>query len=127
MYKYQIETLEHLKETRERLEKLTDSKMTLKIGTVRDDYLNSRGTGYYTETRDLYLCLNYDNETFLTVGDVDKEYGVSKDTFVRLDSNLFLKLNKFIDKIYKNKRKREHFHERLNFELQSLNKSLIEV
>lgn len=126
MYKYQEETLEYLTETRTRLEKLTDSKMTLKIGLVRDEYLNSRGTEYYEDTRDLYLCLNY-GETFMTVGDYHTDYGVSRDAVVRLNNNLFLKLNNFIDKIYKNKKEREEFHDRLNLELQSLNKSLVVV
>lgn len=126
MYKYQEETLEYLTETRTRLEKLTDSKMTLKIGLVRDEYLNSSGTRYFEETRDLYFCLNH-GETFMSVGDFGTDYGVSRDAVVRLDSRIFLKLNKFIDKIYKNKKEREEFHDRLNFELKSLNKSLVVV
>ena len=130
VYKYQKETLEYLEETREKLEELTDARMTLKIGTIRDSFITMSGTKYYEETRDLFFCINpeesYIDKTFMSVGEtsINKDYGVSDEAFVRLDSNLFLKLNDFIDKIYKNKHEREAFHEQLNKELEALNKSL---
>lgn len=124
MYKYQEETLAHLEESKERLEKLTNSKMSLRIGIVRGEYLNANGTRYYEEARDLYFCINDSNGVFKTVGDIGRSYGINDDDFVRLDSNIFIKLNEFIDKIYKDKKEREEFHERLNRELEALNKSL---
>lgn len=128
VYKYQQETLEHLEETRERLELLTEERMRLKIGIVRDDYLNCKGTGYYEETRDLYFCINhqdgYVDTTFKSVGEFDSSYGISDEAYVKFEEDLFFKLNEFIDKIYKNKKEREEFHERLNQELKALNKSL---
>ena len=124
MYKYQEETLEHLEESKERLEKLTNSKMSLKIGIIRGEYLNASGTRYYEETRDLYFCINDSNGVFQTVGDLGCSYEIDDDDFIKLDSNIFIKLNEFIDKIYKNKKEREEFHEKLNRELEALNKSL---
>ena len=124
MYKYQEETLAHLEESKERLEKLTNSKMSLRIGIIRGEYLNASGTRYYEETRDLYFCINDSNGVFQTVGDIGCSYEIDDDDFVKLDSNIFIKLNKFIDKIYKDKKEREEFHERLNRELEALNKSL---
>lgn len=124
MYKYQEETLAHLEESKEKLEKLTNSKMSLRIGIVRGEYLNASGTRYYEEARDLYFCINDSNGVFKTVGDIECSYGIDDDDFVRLDSNIFIKLNEFIDKIYKDKKEREEFHERLNRELEALNKSL---
>lgn len=124
MYKYQEETLAYLEETKERLEKLTESKMSLKIGIIRGEYLNKTGTKYIEETRDLYFCINDINGTFQTVGIIGRSYEINDDDFIKLDSNLFIKLNKFIDKIYKNKKEREEFYERLNRELEALNKSL---
>lgn len=124
MYKYQEETLAYLEETKERLEKLTESKISLKIGTIRGEYLNKTGTKYIEETRDLYFCINDINGTFQTVGIIGRSYEINDDDFIKLDSNLFIKLNKFIDKIYKNKKEREEFYERLNRELEALNKSL---
>lgn len=124
MYKYQEETLAHLEESKERLEKLTNSKMSLKIGTIRGEYLNASGTRYYEETRELYFCINYNEGAFMTVGDLGCSFEINDDDFVRLDSNIFIKLNEFIDKIYKNKKEREEFHEKLNKELEALNKSL---
>ena len=124
MYKYQEETLEYLEETKQRLEKLTDSKMNLKIGIIRGEYLNKTGTKYIEETRDLYFCINDINGTFQTVGIIGNSYEINDDDFVKLDNNIFIKLNEFIDKIYKNKKEREEFHEKLNRELEALNKSL---
>lgn len=124
MYKYQEETLAHLEESKERLEKLTNSKMSLKIGTIRGEYLNASGTRYYEETRELYFCINCNEGAFMTVGDLGCSFEINDDDFVRLDSNIFIKLNEFIDKIYKNKKEREEFHEKLNKELEALNKSL---
>ena len=124
MYKYQEETLVHLEESKEKLEKLTDSKMSIKIGIIRGEYLNTSGTRQYEERRDLYVCRNDSNGVLQTVGDIGCSYGIDDDDFVRLDSDIFIKLNEFIDKIYKNKKEREEFHERLNRELEALNKSL---
>lgn len=124
MYKYQEETLAYLEESKERLEKLTNSKMSLKIGTIRGEYLNRSGTRYNEETRDLYFCINNNNGAFMTVGSMGYSYEINDDDFVKLDSNIFIKLNEFIDKIYKNKKEREEFHEKLNRELEALNKSL---
>lgn len=124
MHKYQEETLAQLEESKERLEKLTNDKMSIKIGIIRGEYLNTSGTGYYEETRDLYFCINDSHGVFKTVGDIGCSYGIDDDDFIKLDSNIFIKLNKFIDKIYKNKKEREEFHEKLNRELEALNKSL---
>lgn len=124
MYKYQEETLAYLEESKEKLEKLTNSKMSLKIGTIRGEYLNTSGTRYYEETRDLYFCINDSHGVFQTIGDIGCSYEINDDDFIKLDSNIFIKLNEFIDKIYKNKKEREEFHERLNRELEALNKSL---
>ena len=124
MYKYQKETLEHLEESKEKLEKLTNSKMSLKIGIIRGEYINTSGTKYYEETRNLYFCINDSHGVFKTIGDIGCSYEINDDDFVRLDSNIFIKLNEFIDKISKNKKKRKEFHEKLNKELETLNKSL---
>lgn len=126
MYKYQEETFEFLEELRIRLEKLTEDPMSLKIGHVKDEYLNLSGTGYYTENRNLYFCINNGDAytTFKSVGDIDSEYGISDDAHVVLLTNVFLILNEFIEKIYSNKREREQFYTRLNKELEAINKAL---
>ena len=124
MYKYQRETFNYLEEIKERLEKLTDSRMSLPIGFIRGEYLSPSGTKYYKENRDLFFCLNHDDGVFKTVGDIDSDYGVCDEDVVRLKKTLFIDLNDFIDKIYKNKHDREEFHDKLNKELKALNNSL---
>ena len=124
MYKYQKETLNYLEELREKLEKLTDNRMSIEIGLVKGEYLNISETEYYEETRDLFFCINDSHGTFEAVGDFESSYGVDEDDVIRLNRNLFIQLNEFIDRIYKNKKEREEFHEKLNKELEALNKSL---
>lgn len=129
VYKYQLEILEQLENVRENLEPLTEDRMSLKIGQIRDEWLNSSGTNYYEETRDLYLCLNHENgyvvTTFKSVGEVRSNYGIDeKNATIWFNKDLFLKINEWIDTIYKNKREREQFHEKLNTELKALNKAL---
>lgn len=125
MYKYQEETFEYLKELCERLEKLTEDKISLKIGFGRGEFINSQGTGYYTDSGDLMLSINYD-DYFSIITDIDRKWFSypSDDMYFKLDNNLFLKLNEWIGKIYKNKKDREEFYEKLNKELLAINNSL---
>lgn len=127
VYKYQIETIEYLRNVVGKLENLTEDKMSLKIGYARGEFLNSSGTSYYLHSGDLYLQINYD-DCFKIVDDFRTEYfnNVREDSakYIRFDSDIFLKLNEWIDKIYSDKKEREEFYERLNQELKALNKSL---
>lgn len=127
VYNYQKDTLEHLKKTRKQLEKLTQEQKKLKIGTVFDEWINLTGTGYYDETRDLYLCLNHNNgfvdSTFLAEGEFDSQYG-EPDGFIEFEDDLFLKINKFIDELFQSKKQREEFHLELNKQLKTINKRL---
>lgn len=127
VYKYQKDTLQHLQKIKKQLEKLTQSQMKLKIGTVYDEWINSRGTGYYDETRDLYLCLNHNNgfvdSTFLAEGEFDSQYG-EPDGYIEFEEDLFLKINNFIDKVFQLKKEREEFHSNLNKNLKEINKRL---
>jgi hypothetical protein len=126
VYKYQEETIEYLKELSGNLEKLTDDKMTLKIGYARGEFLNSLGTRYYLHSGDLYLRINY-GRSFAIINDKAETFDNAFDElYIRFDEDIFLKLNDWIDKIYKNKREREAFHARLNEELKSLNKVVIQ-
>lgn len=129
VYKYQKETFNYLSEVVERLEKITDSKMSLKIGYIRENY--HLGNGEFTKAKgDLYLTIHNGNN-FKMVGTFENGFDVTDDfdiidseAYVRLDKNLFIKLNEWIDKIYSNKRDLEQFHDRLNKELCALNKAL---
>lgn len=129
VYKYQEETFNYLSELVERLEKVTDNKMSLKIGFIKENY--HHGNGEFSKAQgDLYITLHNGNYfrmvgTFENGFDVTDEFDiVDTEAYVRLDENLFIKLNEWIDKIYSNKRDLEQFHNRLNKELYALNKAL---
>jgi len=127
MYKYQKETLQYLDEVCERLEQLTDNRMSLKIGTIRDEFYSQYAGRYIEKSGDLLIRLNFDERFAL---EKDDEYCSVFETFdicdgrIRLDKDIFLKLNEWIEKIYKEKHELEEFHERLNLELKALNKVL---
>ena len=124
MYKYQKESIEYLNEVAERLEKLTEDKMSLKIGFGKDEFLNSHGTGYFKDSGYFYLLVNHDDRFELSGDDSYYFDYPSDEMYIKFDKNIFLKLNDFIEKIYTEKREREAFHERLNKELEALTKSL---
>jgi len=128
VYKYQKETFEYLTQLVEKLENVTESKMSLKIGFIRENYWN--GNNWVVKSGDLYLRLNCDT-IFRLLNDYSNFHTftddfdiVDSESYVKLDDNLFLKLNEWIDKIYENKRKREEFYRKLNLELCALNKAL---
>ena len=129
VFKYQIETLKYLDELGERLENLTEKRMSLKIGYMRDDFYSNYHQEYQTRSGDLYLRLNFNNRFLIKK---DGEYASFSKTlevdymggYIKLDEDIFLNLNKWIDEIYDDKRKREEFHRKLNKELEALNKSL---
>ena len=125
VYKYQLETIKYLKELSEKLERITEAKMTLKIGYIRGEFLNPWGTGYYNDDGNLYLHINYD-DCFSAITEIERVYfsEPDPDMYIKFDSDIFLKLNEWIDKIYSNKREREAFHDKLNKELKALNLSL---
>lgn len=124
VYKYQKETINEIKKCIDNLEKLTEKEYFLKIGDLRDGY------NYFGETewKPIRIILNrgkyfheYDAEDYVIQYSYDD---FDDDNCVVFDKDIFLKLNKLIDKILKDNKKREAFHEKLNKELEALNKSL---
>lgn len=124
MYKYQKETIELIKDTAERLEGITESRMSLKIGYMRDEFW--KGNEWREESGDLYLEINKEDRFHLVDTDfiVGRMTQIDKDAYINIDSDVFLKLNEFISKIYDNKRKNQAFHEELNKQLNALNKTI---
>ena len=129
MYKYQQETINAIIETAENMENVTDEQKTIKIGFIRDKrWIDGWNGGWKTYTGDLYVAINktyrfyvkdeFDNFFFEKMDIIDE------DAYISIEQNIFLKLNKWIDNIYKNERQRKAFHEELNLQLNALNKSL---
>lgn len=130
VYKYQLETFDYLIELVEKLEKVTDSRMRLRIGVWRGEFYHGNGE-YNIMSGILYLHLN-DGNIFSVDGIIEKngvplinEFDViDDDDYVKFNEDLFLKLNEWISKIYENKRESEEFHRKLNMELCALIKAL---
>lgn len=124
MYKYQKETIELIKDTAERLEDITESRMSLKIGYIKDEFWN--GNTWIEKDGDLRLNINKDDRFSI----VDYGCGIHEmtiiddDAYIRIDNDVFLKLNEFITKIYNEKRKTQAFHNELNKQLNALNKTI---
>lgn len=126
MYKYQMETINQIKDCAEKLEKITQEKYSLTIGTITDEFWN--GTNWTTKEGDLQLLLNHENNRFCIIGDFGLEIATLVDiddgAKINLEQNVFLKLNNLVDKVYNDNTKRKQFHESLNKQLESLNNIL---
>jgi len=130
VYKYQMETINHLNELVEKLENVTDSRMRFKLGVWRGEYHFGNGN-YSIMTGELYVHLN-DGNIFSVDGydikngfPLENEFDVFDDNdYIKFDGDLFLRLNNWISKIYENKRESEEFHRKLNMELCALIKAL---
>lgn len=125
MFKYQIETMEQMYDMCEKLENVTDKRIKLKIGWCRGSFLNTRYE-WVEKKGDLYIALNrsrvllIDDFGFI-LEEMDK---LDEDMYVKLDKDVWLKINEWIDNIYEDNRARRLFHEELNVQLEALNKAL---
>lgn len=136
LYKYQIETLKELNYIVNKLQTKTKENYLIKIGEYNHHFHN--GNCWQTDIGDLYLNINEFTWKYRTFSrnfilDFDLIGGYDSaniddlfrwDIKIKLDKDIFLKINKTIDKIIKDNKKREEFHEKLNMELQALNKPL---
>lgn len=137
LYKYQIECLKELNKIVNQLETKTKENYLIKIGEYKHHFHN--GNCWQTEIGDVYLNINEFNWEYRTFSrnfllDFDLVEGYDNadlddlfrwDIKIKLDKDVFLKINETINKIFNDNRKRKEFHERLNKELQALNKVLI--
>lgn len=124
MYKYQLETLEELEKTFEILESKTEDKISFRIGFFRDDIINLSGTRYVERTGQLFICLNHEDR-YKFIHDYETTYiSVPDDAYLSIRKNIFLELNKFIEKIFNSEKEKKEFCLRLKQELEALNKAL---
>lgn len=124
MYEYQKETVEQLYKTIDQLENITEDKTKLKIGWCRGKFLNNRYE-WVTKSGDLYMALHQNR--FLILQDdfvIETMEKIDDDMYIKLDKDIWLRINNWIDKIYADNNKRKTFHEELNKQLKALNKTL---
>lgn len=122
MYKYQEEVIEELDAACDSIEEMTNEVYRIHIGW--------RHTNRFDEENiPIYLELNTSNR-FVQQTNIDAAY----DTYriceiynynrISLNEDIFIELNKLIDKVIEDNKKREKFYEKLNLELKALNKTL---
>lgn len=136
LYKYQIECLKELDKIVDQLETKTKENYLIKIGEYKHHFHN--GQCWTTDVGSIFLNINglfwnyhsqennfiLDNDLYENYEGVNIEDLFRWDIKIKLDKNVFLKINETIDKIFNDNKKREEFHERLNKELKALNKIL---
>lgn len=129
VYKYVVENLRHIENVVEQLNEITEERVKVKIGYIRGiDYWN--GQNYISKSGDLYLRLNRDDPFYV---DVDGLFDyiilntsdiVADNAYVKLDKNVFDKINDLISKVYQDNRERKAFHEELEKQLKAINQTL---
>ena len=130
VYKYVEKNLRHIENMVKQLNEITEERIKIKIGYIRGiSVLNARGTAYIYKSGDLYVRLNRNSPFLMKYYDVDYEelntkQIVNDNAYVKLDEDVFDKLNDLITKVYKDNRERKAFHEELEKQLQAINKTL---
>lgn len=138
VYKYQEKTIEEIEKVAENIENLTDDRLDIKIGTFTGNI--DHGDGWVRRWKfhrgDLYVRINFNDRFKIKEKD---DFGLNElgnvyingewndKAKIDINENVFLKFNEIIDKVYKDNRERKAFYEKLNKELEALNKSFEEV
>jgi hypothetical protein len=122
MYKYQEKTVSELRTAINKLEEMTEEHYRMHIGfrhtnEVENEnipiFLEVNGDSYFTQQNNLDECYGFYSKCILE--NYDR---------IEISNQVFLDLNKLIDKIIEDNNTRKNFHEKLNRELEALNKSL---
>ena len=127
LYNYQIENLQELDGIPEKLENKTKEQYLIKIGSYEFKYFNNN---WITEKGIIYLAINHETN-FITRDDLVENvenwnlYQIKSENIkIKFDKDIYLKINKTINKILKDNAAREAYHNKLNNQLQAINNSL---
>ena len=128
LYKYQIENLKELDEIADKLCGKTKEKYLIPIGSCQFTYFVNNG--YNTDNGTLFLGINHEaNFIFIDdFTDIEESFNLTQifnnDIKIKFDKNVFLQINKKIDKIIKDNKERETFHNKLQQQLEAINMAL---
>lgn len=131
MYKYQKETMKEIFKAMSKIEEMTEEVYTINIGYGENEIWD--GSEYVTHKGDLLVRTNK-NSKFAIKEDMHWgtfQHPISDSWYediekVKIDNNVFLKLNKLINKVLTDNQKREKFYEKLNAQLKALNEAMEE-
>ena len=132
IYKYQQEMLKEIQKASQKIEEKTNERYKILIGNA-DVTKVTYGAFKTTEHQfsgELYLLINYSSrfeineaiilgfESKMTFSDIDFF------NWIKIDKNIFLKLNQLIDEISKDNFEREQFYNELNAQLKAYNQAM---
>lgn len=125
MYKYQEEIFENIDDAVCKLEEMTEEHYRLHIGFRHTHEFENENIPIYVEingtsrfTQRTLMDDAYDTYSRCEIYNYNR---------VELFNDIFLDINKLIDKVIQDNKKREAFYENLNIELQGLNKALEKI
>ena len=122
MYKYQEEVVSEIDKASSTIEEMTEEHYRIHIGWRHTNVL-------YQENIPLFLEINGDSR-FTQQTRMDESFDsysyceLENYNRVELHDDVFLELNKLIDRVISDNKKREAFYDKLNRQLQALNMSL---
>lgn len=116
MYKYQEKVIDNINDAIDTMEQMTEEHYRIHIGYRNDNipiFVEINGNFRFTQQtqKDEY----YEHYSKCELYNHNR---------IELFEDIFLQLNKLIDKIIKDNKQRKQFYEQLNLELKALNKSL---
>ena len=125
VYKYQEEVIENIITAIEKMEEMTEEHYRVHIGFRHTNRLDEPHIPIYVEVNGDYY---FTQQTLMdNLYDGFSKCEIFNYNRVELNQDVFLDLNKLIDKILKDNHKRESFYDKLNKELQSFNIALKEL
>ena len=122
VYKYQEKVIEEISDAIDTIEEMTEEHYRIQIGYRHTNKFNQ-------ENIPIFLEINGDSQ-FTQQTNMDSQYDyysrcpLLNYNRIELFNDIFLDLNKLIDKIIADNKKRETFYNVLNNQLQALNESL---
>lgn len=125
MYKYQEEVITEIDDAIDKIENMTEEHYRIHIGFRHTHefenenipiYVEVNGTSRFTQRTP--MDDTYDSYSRCEIYNYNR---------VELFKDIFLDINKLIDKVIKDNKQREAFYENLNIELKGLNKALEKI
>lgn len=131
IYKYQKEMLKEIKNAVTKIEQKTNERYKICIGQAditKTEYGAFRNTEHQFDG-ELYLLINYSSsfevsESVLGIRDGITFSDIDFFNWIKIDKNIFLKLNQLIDKVSKDNTEREQFYNELNMQLKAYNQAM---
>ena len=122
MYKYQEQVIEQIDDAIDKIENMTEEHYRIHIGFRHTHEFENENIPIYVEVNGTN---RFTQQTLLdNAYDSYSKCEIYNHNRVELFKDIFLDVNKLIDKVIKDNKQRETFYNNLNIELKRLNKAL---